>query len=550
MKEKRWLPAGGLCLFFLLGPVTESHALYIDEANTLEISAKAQTRATVRLQESDTETNHKGYTWPEVEGGQLVQHRNLALIELNHDLKALTKQLPILYPLRALKIDSKYHLVGRFLYEAVYDYGPDVLQDAAEMDSENFDTFKQSYDLWEAYADLSRGPLFVRVGRQNLAWGETDIFRLLDGINPLDNTFGGPFEDLDDRRIPLWMLRSSVNLGLVGPISSLTLGGFFVPGKLDARVAPESWLPNGSPYAAPVPRLLVPSLRNVPPERDWSESRWGVRIQGLVGSNLNLSVAHYKTFLDMATPRSVVIGNPPVLSDLNSLQLHFEYPEVQITGASMNYWESVTDTVFRGEVAMFWKEPVYIPQINNSTLFGPQLELPPEVLEVLAQVLGVDIRDLGLSGLPVDPKSGRTPKKNILRYMLGFDKQIWIRPLNKVNTFFISGQYFGQYVPEYDDRMAVPALIYPSLKKYVPVREFESVFTTLVNTMYMNGNLLPQVAAAYDVRGAFLVQPSITYIWEPFRIGVQYSTIFGSFVNFGLFRDRDQISVIFSYLLN
>ncbi|MEW6443741.1 MAG: DUF1302 family protein, partial [bacterium] len=534
----------------LLALVTQGEALFIDDKKSLEISAKVQTRATVRLQESDTEENLKGYSWPEVDSWDLVQHRNLALVEINHDLKALTKDLDILYPLRALQINAKYHIVGRFLYEAVYDYGPSVLQDAADADPENFDEFKQGYDLWEAYADFSRGPVFVRLGRQNLAWGETDIFRLLDYINPLDNTFGGPFEDLDDRRIPLWMARSSVNLGLVGPISSLTVEGFFVPGKWDARVAPQAWLPNGNPYGAPVPRLLVPSLRNIAPDREWSESRWGGRIQGLIGANLNVAVAHYKTFLDMATPKSVVVGNPPLLADLNALQLHWEYPEVQITGASMNYWESMTDIVFRGEVAMFWQEPVFIPQINNSTLFGPQLELPPEVLDAMEGLLGVDIRDLGLNGIPIEPQGGKIPKKNILRYMLGFDKQIWIRPLNKVNTFFISGQYFGQYIPEYDDRMAIPALVYPSLKKYVPVSEFEHVFTALINTMYMKGNLQPQVACAYDLKGAILLQPSVNFVYEPFRFMVQYSTIMGSFANFGLFRDRDQVAVALTYLLN
>ena len=86
--------------------------------------------------------------------------------------------------------------------------------------------------------------------RQNLSWGETDIFRLLDVINPLDNTYGGIFEDLDDRRIPMWMLRGSYNFGYVGPASSLTLEGFWVPGNWDVRVAPIA--PTGTPYAMPL----------------------------------------------------------------------------------------------------------------------------------------------------------------------------------------------------------------------------------------------------------------------------------------------------------
>ncbi len=102
---------------------------------------------------------------------------------------------------------------------------------------------------------LPGGPAFIRIGRQNLAWGETDIFRLLDQINPLDNTFGGPFEDLDDRRIPLWMLRGSYNLGSVGPVASLTMEGFWVPGSMDAKVGP--WAPWGTPYEVPLNKSAI-----------------------------------------------------------------------------------------------------------------------------------------------------------------------------------------------------------------------------------------------------------------------------------------------------
>ena len=84
----------------------------------------------------------------------------------------------------------------------------------------------------------------------------------MDLINPLDNTFGGPFEDLDDRRIPLWMLRASWNFGYVGPVASTTLEGFWVPGNWDVRVAPIA--PRGTAYAAPLPEVPIPTLYEPP----------------------------------------------------------------------------------------------------------------------------------------------------------------------------------------------------------------------------------------------------------------------------------------------
>ncbi len=528
-------------IFFLLAQ--NARAVFLDgKRRSLELKGKAQTRLSIRLNDAE------GFTNPDVSAGDLVQWRNLALIEVNHDLKYLARDLDILYPIRALGLRAKYHLVGRFMYEGIYDFGPEIFQDVRERDKENIDSFKQQYDLWECYLDLSRGPAFVRLGRQNLAWGETDIFRLLDYINPLDNTFGGPFEDLDDRRIPLWMLRGSYGFGRVGPVSALTLEGFWVPGFWDVRVAP--WAPDGTSYEAPLPDAMVRFIRISGPAKEGANSRWGVRLQGVLMRNVNISIAHYKTFLDSPALRSVVKRDVPILLELSDMELVGSFPDVQITGASMNFWEPHTDVIVRTEVAWFWDEPVFIPQINLGTLYGPTLPLPPALLDLAADLLGIDIRKMGLDGLPLNPQSGRIPKKNILRYMIGVDKQMWIRPLNRTNTFFFSLQYFGQWVPDFDDRMRQGVPIYPDWLVFPKVKETEHVFTAIINTMYRNGTITPQLALAYDIRGAWLIQPSVNFIREPFRFMLQYSAIEGNFTNFGAFRDRDQITFVLTYLLN
>jgi hypothetical protein len=534
-----WIVYGTVILWL----TARAEAVYIDTEQTLKVSGKLQTRASLRLQDSE------GFTYPlNVFVGNLVQWRNLALLEVDHDLRDLTDELDILYPLKALKIRSKYHIVGRFMYEAVYNVGPQAFQDVRDADKENIDNFKQSYDLWECYVDLSRGPLFFRFGRQSLSWGETDVFRLLDSINPLDNTFGGPFEDLDDRRIPLWMLRGSYNLGNVGPVKSLGLEAFWVPGMWDARISP--WAPKGTPYSAPLAEELARFLSFKYPDKSMDSSRWGFRLQGVVGPNLNLSVGHYRTFLDLPALRAVVEPGIPLLTSLDQMAFEVSWQPVHITGGSLNYWEPRTNTVVRAEVAFFWDEPVFIPQENISVLYGPTLPLPGWALDLAADLFGIDIRDLGLDGLPVNPRSGTIPEKNILRYMIGLDKQVWIRPLNRTNMFFVSLQYFGQWIPDYDERLRQALQLYPSPVNFAVLKEIESVFTALVSTMYRKGTINPQLALAYDVRGAWLIQPSVNLIREPFRFMIQYSAIQGNFTNFGAFRDRDQITFILTYLLS
>jgi hypothetical protein len=286
----------------------------------------------------------------------------------------------------------------------------------------------------------------------------------------------------------------------------------------------------------------------------------------MLGSTINWSVAYFETYKDNPTSH-IVLTEPVVgpLTDTSVLQIWNDYPKMQVVGGSMNFWESMTDFVFRGELAYFIREPVNIHGISDLPFYAPVIPLPNPLLDVLA-LGGTDLRSVGLFGLPVSPQSGPIPVKDSLNWMIGFDKQLWMRFLNKKSMFLLSCQYFGRWYVDWDRGMytAVPlgdqwlpspinqitgAPIRDSTK-YPNVREVDSTFTMLINTNYMNGALNPQLAIAYDAVGAWLFLPSVMYIKEPFRVSVQYGGIIGQFDSFGLFRDRDQISVNFQYMLN
>jgi len=485
--------------FFFTACPQGADALYLDAEKTIRLAGKAQTRASIRLNDS------RGFTRPNVHAGDLVQHRNLLYIELDHDLQNLIHKADFLKPLDCAGFWVTYRLVGRVLYEGVYDYGPRVFRELQDMNRSEIEGFKTSSELWEGYGDLSRGPLFLRVGRQILAWGETDVFRLLDMINPLDNTYGGFFEDLDDRRIPLLMLRGSYNLGRVGPLESLTLESFWVPGFWENRVSPLA--PDGTPYTIPAPPSAF-EVREVKPPRKMEGSRWGFRLMGMLGS-LNFSAVHYRTFMDSPTPR--------IAMDLPDVFVELIHEDVQITGTSLNYWERFTDIVFRTEVAWFWDEAVIIPASNLQ---------------------------------PVTPTGGVVPRKDILRYMIGLDKQVWIRPLNRNQTFLLSMQCFGQWVPDYEDGMVLGVPKESDPLETVTIEENEHMFTVLMATSYWKGRINPAVSVGYDVRGAWLIQSSVNLVHEPFRFAIQYNAVEGAFTGIGIYRDRDQLSFVLTILLN
>ena len=510
MGIKKWFYMMLLCS--LVGVMTsgKAHALWKNDDGTFSLTGKFETRETIRTQDSS------GNTFPDTDAGDLVQQRNILDLEVNHNLGNLGG------------LQVKYHLLGRFFYEGIYDYGPMQFRDVYDNNKTIFDDNNLRTDarIREGYVDLSHGPLFFRLGKQNLSWGETDVMRLLDNINPLDNSFGGIFEDLDDRRIPLEMTRGSFNFGDVGPVKSFTLEGFWVPGRLDPTVSPVA--PYGSPYAAPAP----PST-NITPHHDMDNSRYGGRVQGVVGDDLTFSLAHYKTFLDTPAMNLHVFKQFDPLNPAGGFVVGpiLTHEKVDITGGSINYVEHNLDVVIRSEVAMFWDEPVFIPQINT-----------PDPTIALA--------------VPGDPTTaypifneGKVPTKNILRYSLGLDKQQWIRALNEDSTFYISFQYLGQYVCDYDKRMALivptnaaPPFTYPDVKK------FDHTFTLLAKNSWLHGTLTPQMVLGWYTRGAYLIQPSVEYILDPFRIKLQYSCIAGTLNGFGLFRDRDQASLTIGVL--
>jgi hypothetical protein len=484
-----------------------------------DFSGKVQSRFTLRAEDSE------GNTFPKTSAGDMVQQRNLAILELSQNLTPKAGKDDL---------EFKYRIVGRFLYEGIYDYGPMNYRKATDDLAKNVDSiddFKKDADLWEAYADVKKGAAFLRIGKQNLAWGETDIFRVLDNINPMDDTFGLMFEDLDDRRIPISMVKGSYTIGSFGKLASLTIEGFWSPGEIENTVYPQA--PYGTPYKAPVtlPGGGFPVFINesvVEPEKDMSNSRYGARLIGVINDKYTATLARYRTYLDWGDAENVVLTVDQQFSPFTMtpaiLDVERRYKPVDVTGASLNFYDDFTNSVIKAEVGYLEDVSVWIPQINTP---APDFSL----------------------GYP-QFVNGKSNYKDIFKFMVGFDKDVWIRPLNRTKTFGVGVQYFGSYINDYDDRIcqAVPEQYgnnssgpFPKIKRY------EQAITCIAMTSYMNGNLNPQLVSVYNPRGVWLYIPSVEYVFEPFKVPmrakIQYGAIEGEWTSFGVFKDRDQVSL-------
>src|SRR4029453_11900952 len=105
--------------------------------------------------------------------------------------------------------------------------------------------------LREAYVDLafSEVPVSLRLGRQQVIWGESDYFRMMDIINPIDTTWHVAFEEWDKIRIPLWLLKGIWDMGELGPISNAFTEVVWNPGDFQPGNKVE-FLP--APWAIPI----------------------------------------------------------------------------------------------------------------------------------------------------------------------------------------------------------------------------------------------------------------------------------------------------------
>jgi hypothetical protein len=87
----------------------------------------------------------------------------------------------------------------------------------------------------ELFVDIGfRGALqnlSFRIGKQQVVWGEADLFRSLDVVNPLDIRQNGPVgEDFADFRQPLWIAKALYDFGDLGRyMNSVGLELFFSP---------------------------------------------------------------------------------------------------------------------------------------------------------------------------------------------------------------------------------------------------------------------------------------------------------------------------------
>lgn len=566
------------------------HAVYLDDAQNISLRARIYSQAAIRTNDSQLDTV------PSAKRGQLVQHRNFYNPEL--DAK-LTDYVSFLKggPLDFLAPDElAVRIAGWGFYDGVFDYGAKQFGKSARRVNSTYpnaaakprsafilegadfrpdrkggtideifpghdelnvrDIYGHYQRLNEAYINYTKGPLFLRIGRQIISWGEADTIALLDQNNPFDQTAGPPgiFQDIDESRIPLWTVRASYTLfEQLGPFSSGFLEAYWVPGDLDTNTG---YLPilTAGPYSprGRDPQASIPDLSFFPaqfvlldrlPKKGFENSRYGFRFQTVIGQDHTLSVFAYTTFPSIPVPLGggVVESDAPTSPKTNYFVTQTVHELTTAYAITDTFFFEPLDGIVRAEVEFFNREPGFVPEINLGIKDG---ESPINTL-----------RGCGVNGKNNKCKLARA---NIWRWELGFDRFFFFRPLNPTNSFTLATAVVGAYnmdeTPHQDFRLAgqrKPGTNGQDPDDFVQAKMVEAFSQIHLETDYMHGRIHPAFTGIFNVRGTYALLPAVTYRWnDSLLFDLRYVHIGGEYQQIGFFRDRDQVALRATYQLN
>ena len=442
----------------------------------------------------------------------------------------------------------------------------------------------------ELYLSYTKGPLFLRVGRQSISWGESDTIALLDQSNPFDLTLGAPgfFEDIDEARIPLYTVRASYNLfDVLGPFSSGFIENYWVPGNIDATTATTPIL-TVSPYSprgvdpqfqGGTPPIFPPSYQFVffdhtLPEK-FSSSRWGFRFQTVINRFLTAQAWVYRTFPSAPVPVKLGLpGNTPPPITINNTPFYIialEHKPVMVYGLAGTFFVEWLDGIARLNAQLFEHEAGFIPRKN---LLVPDINPNKGCSAPNGQT------DCNFNRFTA---AGSVPYADILRYEVGFDRFFFMRFLNPSNSFIVSASAVGTYNSSWTNTATThfrfngqlkPTAFVPEcttgpngtqqctnvqrgtargtfVDDYVDQKYLDAQFQTTFQTDYMHGRLTPRLTLIQFWRGTFAMHPTLTYRWNDWLLFQgDYQHITGDYQSIGFFRDRDQVSFRVTYQLN
>jgi hypothetical protein len=373
------------------------------------------------------------------------------------------------------------------------------------------------------------------------------------------------------------------------------LEGYLVPGSIDTTVS-QVPIPIASPYSPPqtdpqalIAGLIPPDVNNTIvkaafggiqlglydhlPSRTMSNSRYGIRLGGLVARDYTTSFWYYRTFANQPVPRFLPldISRAPLIHPgapgPTQVITELHHGLVDVYGGATSWFSDRLDGIIRAEMEYFVNEPAFIP--NENIPFEALLRTPQ--VRKLLLALGQKV--------PAGTTEGTIPHADMLRFELGYDRFFFFRPLNPYNSFTWVTAYVGQWnlsetFTNKNYRFGGQQKLSPTGTRvgantaglslqtigklhtvatdFVDLYPYESFVQTHLQTDYLHGRLTPSITGIVGLDGVYGFPMGVTYRYtDSLLFDFKYVLLGGNFnFPFGYFRDRSQLSARVTFLLN
>jgi hypothetical protein len=513
--------------------------------------------------------------------------------------------------------EFKFRFAWWGFYDGIYDYLDEKWADRARSYKTRFaetndpgnesykfnDHYKQVRQQYahnnrvnEAYFDYTNGPFFIRVGKQAISWGESDTIALLDVSNPFDLTLGAPgfYQDVEEARIPLWTVRSTLKLiDNIGPVSSVFSDVYFVPGPIDTTVPTNPITAGVSPFnpdqADPQFNVLAQgslangihtSVVDRLPDHTLGNSRWGARLTGVLLRDYTVQGWFFRTFNQAPVP---LLTNASAFGILNQGRGTFiddrgrkcdpstasgpcakgapavtllERRLESVIGLSATWFSQPVNGILKWEIEYFLDELAVIPDQN----LNARVQIPRA------------LRAQGEKNL-----KNHIPTADYVRWVVGYDRNFFARWLNPTNSFILIMSFNNSFNlsekggKDFRNANAKPGhtqtrngpqpnnplcrgagartsslCVFTDPHDYEDAYQYEGFVTTTLRTDYFHGRLEPQVTVITDVSGIFGFAPTASFrITDNLLLSATYLAIESANRKSGLatFRNHDMLQL-------
>jgi hypothetical protein len=289
------------------------------------------------------------------------------------------------------------------------------------------------------------------------------------------------------------MMRAIYDLGKLGPLEESFVETVWVPWDFQRnRITTDPrrpWAFIGDGFRTTANTVIIGDevldleveRRDRQPKKALESGQAGIRFKGIWGG-IDFSL-NYLYLLSADTGVKVRNDQSMRVGDTYHLVINTVNPRTHVVGMAANYSEErYTQTVFRVEAALATAVPVRLP--------GAPARLDP------------------------DHNGFATAQRSVL--MLAFDRPTWIRPLNRLRTFFLTSQTFWRHYWDYSRfYRGTPSVV----RAIVDGEVLPGRFTGVNRDKVQQDEIVMTLAASTSYGAGGLWQPLFVFAFDPFSTG-------------------------------